>query len=266
MWTANHDSSLILHYILPVFNEAPILNQTRASLNAKTLQLLNENIQINQIYVNNGSTDSSIETMKNFSAYDASFKIFSESFAGIGYAYHRGAAEALRSQKQNSKDSWIVLSAADLPFEFSDLQSFLNKLPTSITPLMIGSKAHKKSKIDTHFNRKLASWIYLVLRKIILGMKTKDPQGVLFLRTDLAKILLPHLRSRNFFYTTELVYHAEKMKVPVLELPVIYQGSSRKSTVKIFRHGLQMIFQTIQLRMRKKPSDYFQVPQESEGK
>ncbi len=244
---------IFLSYILPVHNEEQILEQ---SVNQLVQRLSNyEKAEI--LLVENGSRDRSweiaLKLAKNTPG-QVCVKSFQEVQKGLGFALHRGMLEALNSPSENfpPQRHWLIMSAADLPFDMTDLEGFDNHVRSQNNRLMmLGSKAHPRSVIDYPRMRKAMSWGYRLMRRIFLGMKTQDSQGSVFLRADLAAQIYPLIQSRDFFYSTELVYFSEKKGFIPLELPVTLKLQKRPSTVRPFQDGLKMLRQIFKLRRRK---------------
>ena len=227
------------HYVLPVHNEEAHLANTVDSLT----QYLTSYPHSSILLCENGSIDASWEVCLKLSQKSTSqLQIIplKTSSAGIGHGYALGLEYLLKTDQIKNED-WIILSAADLPFRFSDIESLLSFKEKDRHPLYIGSKAHKDSVIQINFKRKVSSFFYYFLRKLILGMKTKDSQGVIIGRKSVFSKLFPKIKSRNFFFSTELVYYSEKQGVNPIELPVKYIETERTSRVKVFKHGMQMI-------------------------
>ena len=151
----------------------------------------------------------------------------------------------------------MILTASDLPFGFSDLNNFLSwykaHAPTKQLPtnMAMGSKGNPRSVIRNPLSRKIMTGIYRAARRTFLGMKTKDSQGSVFIRGTLAKELLPHVVSRNFFYSTELVFFAEQAGEKVEELAVTVADEIRPSTVRPLKDGSRMFLQIMELRKRE---------------
>jgi glycosyltransferase involved in cell wall biosynthesis len=236
-------------YIVAVHNEAAILEGTVRSL-ANRLPGVASRV----ILVENGSRDDSLEIARKTARDRAnpSFEVEHIPTAGIGYALDRGLEIGLASSKP---DTWFVLTAADLPFGYSDLDQFLPYLSRSRAPsrFFIGSKAHRESRGTNRGLRSVGSLAYRVARRLVAGMKTGDSQGTMFLRADLAAVLRPLVYSRDFFYSTELVFLAERLGEPVIEMPVVLEEEQRPSTVKLFRNGVTMLRQLVELRQRPLP-------------
>jgi hypothetical protein len=201
--------------------------------------------------VENGSGDDSAALAGRLATESGPVPVraFSLRDAGIGYAYDRGVREALLRGGPSSRH-WLVLTAADLPFGSSDLEQAVPYLQDPAAPLLIGSKAHHRSVVHVSRQRAAASQVYRVLRWLVAGMRTGDSQGSLFLRQDVAATLAPLVSARDYFYSTELVYHAERLRRPIVELPVTVAPEQRSSTVRPVRDGSAMLLSLLRTAKR----------------
>lgn len=239
-------------YVLPVHNEETIL----ASSVARVVERLRESDGAEIFLVENGSTDASWRIARELEAAGGPVPVraFSEPNAGIGYAYHRGLEEAL-ARYGPSSERWAVLTAADLPFAFTDLDAAAALLDGTSGRMMIGSKAHPSSDADMGPKRRAMSAVYRLARRAVLGMHVGDSQGSIFLRLDLAGELVPRIASRNFFYSTELCHYAERAGETIVELPVVLDRERRASTVRPWRDGTNMARQLWELRRLTRSSN-----------
>lgn len=250
-------------YVLPVHNEEKVLADNVARLVAHLSGDVSSHFgSLHVFLVENGSRDASwriAEELGKRSAAEKSgasgqkhaidVRAFREPNAGLGWAYQRGLEEAIATFGP-SKDHWAVLTAADLPFGFSDLEAALPTFEDPSARIMIGSKAHPRSVAGRAANRRLMSLVYRVARRVTIGMRVRDSQGSVFVRLDFASELLPRIESRGFFYSTELCYFAERRGEIIRELPIVLQESIRPSTVRPLRDGAEMAKELWRLRSR----------------
>lgn len=243
-----------LSYVVPVHNEQKLLERNLERLARRLSGLRGARI----VAVENGSTDRSWEILSSLPERlaDVPLSVFREKPAGLGYAYDRGLVELERddgtgSGSSESQPHWVVLAAADLPFGFSDLDAALPVLASPAPPsLILGSKAHPGSRVDRAVSRSTASIAYRRLRSTVLGMRVGDCQGSLFVEASVAFRLRPAIRSRDFFYTTELVFLVERAGLRWVEVPVLLEPQQRRSTVRLFRDGVALGAQVFDLRRR----------------
>ena len=242
-------TKLALSWVLPVHNDEATIAANVARLAAHTKTWPDSDI----LLVENGSRDASWARCEELGGERDGVVVrpFREPNAGIGFAYARGLAE-LEALHGTSTERWAVLTGSDLPWGFSDLDSALPLMTDGRAPVLIGSKAHPRSQAFGGYKRLAMSIAFRVLRRAILGMRTGDSQGSFFIRLDVAAPLAHRIQSRDFFYTTELVYYAESLPDGVIEVPAIIEPSQLvgHSTVRPLKHGSAMLRQLVQLRRR----------------
>jgi glycosyltransferase involved in cell wall biosynthesis len=236
--------------IMPVHNEAAIIEET-LKLWQKELEARNLN-NVPVILVENGSSDDSFLKIQNlekesFCSPTIKLRSFHSPDRGMGYAYQLGL-EKFFSESSSDNNLWVMLTVADLPFGFTDFNNFFEAISREPdTAVFIGSKSAKNSQVDMGVKRKIANLVFRFLRRVFLGIKVKDTQGVFFLRSDVIKEVYSSISARNFFYTTELVYLLEQKKISIKEIPVIYQGERRKSSVRIVKDGVGVVREMLRL-------------------
>lgn len=239
-----------LSYVLPVHNDEKTLEANVARLAEHLRHYRASEI----LLVENGSKDESWRVCEKLAGVqdDVPVHAFREPSAGIGFAYARGLAELERMHGADPS-RWAVLTGSDLPWGFSDLDSAKELLTGGKAPVIIGSKAHPDSVAFAGWKRYGLSLAFRVLRRVIVGMRTGDSQGSFFIRLDVGVPLAHRIVSRDFFYTTELVYYAEALPDGVVEVPAIIEPSQLvpgATSVRAFKHGKAMLRQLIALRAR----------------
>lgn len=156
---------------------------------------------------------------------------------GIGHGYKLGIEAATGDT--------LLLTAADLPFGFTDLESW-NKNDSPL--LAIGSKLHPKSIIERSFSRNISTKILYYLRKFIIPLNLpKDTQGTIFLETQLAKATVKNIKSLDFFFTTELIVKLVMMGKYFTELPVKLKKSNHKSSINFATDPFVFIFKILEI-------------------
>lgn len=167
---------------------------------------------------------------------------------------HAGIGAGLKLGIQNAAQDYVVLSGSDLPFGFSDIESFMKiKEQRGFCPAFaIGSKAHRDSDIAGYgLKRRLASVTFYLLRAVFLGSDTpKDSQGSLIIKTSLAKELIKKSRCENYTISLELATIYLKSGGTVEELPVVLTNHKGESSVSLIRDGIKMASDVIHLSRR----------------
>ena len=138
-----------------------------------------------------------------------------------------------------ANQKYVVLTGSDLPFSFTDIESFLKNK----NPLAIGSKLHPQSEIAKYeLKRKLSTYLFWLLRKTLLPVQTpKDSQGTVFLETELAKKILPQCVSNDYLLALEIISWCQKEGVNPVELPIQLENHDKESSVSLWKDGTKML-------------------------
>ena len=231
-------SSERLSYVVPVHNQEAVLPDTVPRLVAR----LRDHPGSEVLLVENGSTDGSMAVCVALAAVLDSPVVRVQAATAA-----RGLGHALRRGMELARGDVIVLTAADLPFGFSDLDAYLATRPAPM--LAIGSKAHPQSRVTASRLRQLMSGMFRVLRLLILGLRVGDSQGTILIQSALVRRILPYLRCGGFLITTEVVYAAQRAGAVAVELPIVYTAGGA-STVSPLRDSTRMAFGLLSLRRR----------------
>lgn len=228
-----------ISYLVPIYNEELVLADTAKTIIAR----LEDHPGSEVILVENGSTDRSPQLVEELA----------EALSGpnvrvIAAHSPKGYGNAMRHGIDLASGDLLVITAADLPFGFSDLDEALARRPRPA--LMIGSKAHPGSLVEVSAKRKLMSSAFRLLRRFALGLNVGDSQGTILIDRALAARIRPHLASADFFFSTELIALATRLGVTPVELPVDYSHPRPGSTVRPFHDGLRMARAVFELRPR----------------
>jgi dolichyl-phosphate beta-glucosyltransferase len=228
-----------ISYLVPIYNEEAALPASARAIADRLAQHPGSEL----IMVENGSTDRSPELVEELArelTRPGVDVVAAHSAKGYGNAMCHGIDLAT--------GDLLVITAADLPFGFSDLDE---ALALDARPaLMIGSKAHPASKVATSFKRRVMSEGFRLLRRAVINLEVGDSQGTILVDRALAQRIRPHLQAGGFFFSTELIALANRMGVTPLEIPVDYSRPREGSTVRPLEDGLRMGRALVELRGR----------------
>ena len=94
-----------------------------------------------------------------------------------------------------------------------------------VHPVVVGSKGHRDSDADRGLLRAVLSRGFWALRRVVLGMRTLDPQGTFVLGGDWARRIGPQRTEPGYLGTTELCFLAERLGAQPLQVPVRLPGA-----------------------------------------
>lgn len=229
--------------VVPAFNEEESLNEFYEVLSTNLLKLGQE---YEIIFVDDGSTDSTLRILQKFAAKDKKVKIFS-------FRKNRGKAEALTIGFQMAKGDYIVTLDADLQDRPEEINKLLEKSKEGFDLVSGWRKDRKDSKIFINFPSKLFNF----LSGLFWGLKLKDYNCGLKLYTkEAAKSLnlyggmqrfIPLLLYQNGFKVTEIPVAHEKRKY----------GKSKYGFSKSFKEFPDMFTMLFITKFAKHPLRFF---------
>jgi glycosyltransferase involved in cell wall biosynthesis len=232
-------AALTVTYVIAAYNEVEALPETVPAVVARLSEFPGSEV----IVVENGSTDETFDVacrLRNRCQNDAVAVQVTRSSKGLGNAIRRGIGLA--------SGKLVVITAADLPFGFSDLNALL---ALNIRPVVaLGSKAHPGSQVATSFERRLMSTAFRAVRYTALGLRIRDSQGSVLIDRDLAHHVLPFLQSEGYLITTEIAALAARAGYRPLELPVVYLDPRSDSKVRPLQDSWETLRAVLELRQR----------------
>lgn len=233
--------------VLPSYNEAKIL-ETNVT---KLLEFVRSNLNGNDFKIiisDNNSKDNSREVADKLKAL----------FPEVDYLFvpEQGKGNAIITpwQKWLADFDIFIFMDADLATDLQSLPDLIAGINNGYD-LVTGSRYLKESQVKRTVWRRLFSFGYRCLLKLVLGTKIRDlPCGFKAATPKVVKEILPQVRNRTWFFDSELVYLAEKAGLKIKEIPVKWQeprGKEDKSRVNITKVTLLYWQEVWRLRFRK---------------
>jgi hypothetical protein len=133
---------------------------------------------------------------------------------GKGYAVKLGALAAT--------GRWIAIVDADLDLDPAAIPTYLETAEREDLDFAIGSKRHPDSDVHYPRSRRMASWCYQQLNRILFRLDVRDTQvGLKVFRREVADDVVPLLLVKQFAFDLELLAVARALGYRrVRELPV----------------------------------------------
>lgn len=220
---------MLVDFCLPIKNEALILENSLNKLLAYCEQA-GFGFSWRIIGVVNGSDDASAAILQDFKRRFPGKIDFIE-------IIEPGKGRAL-------KEYWLISTAdifsfmdSDLAVSLDDLLALINPLIANEADLVIGSRFTAGAVIKRSQFRKLVSWSYNFLSRLLLGHRIADLQcGFKAIRREAYKQIEPHLLDAHWFFDTELIILATRFGFRVKQVPVDWRENRhqrRPSTVKV---------------------------------
>jgi|TARA_B100001142_G_scaffold111610_1_gene113583 glycosyltransferase involved in cell wall biosynthesis len=207
--------------IIPVYNEVESINELYKQL----LKALQEFSRYEIIFIDDGSSDGSVETIKKLSELDNSINL-------IQFHRNYGKSAALAEGFKHAKGNYIVTMDADLQDDPKEISNLINKLEEGFD-LVSGWKKDRKDPLS----KRLPSKLFNFVTRLFTGVHIHDFNcGLKIYRKAVVKTLelyggrhryIPAMVGQKKFKVSEII---------VNHRPRIY-GETKYGGSRLF-HGL----------------------------
>lgn len=228
--------------VVPVYNEEESLDKFYSRLK-ETLSKIDKNHEI--IFVDDGSTDSSLEIIKKLSSKDNTIKIYS-------FRRNQGKAEALTYGFKMANGDYIVTLDADLQDKPEEIQNLMDKSKEGFD-LVSGWRKNRKDAIYM----KLPSKLFNFLMSAFWGVHLHDYNcGLKLYKKDAIKDLNLYGGMHRF-----IPLLVSEKGFEVTEIPVIHDsrkfGKSKYGFSKVFKDIPDMFTILFLTKYAKRPLHFF---------
>ena len=203
----------LLSIVVPVYNGGPEIVGNIGTIRAAAgAGLAPEDVEL--LVVSDGSIDGTAERLLEARSDVDMRVIHYERNLGKGYAFKLGALAA--------DGDWIALVDSDLDLDPAAVPSYLEIARRDELDLAIGSKRHPASIVEYPRSRRVLSWGYQQLNRLLFGLNVRDTQvGLKVFRREVADEVFPLLLVKRFAIDLELLAVARALGFGrVRELPV----------------------------------------------
>lgn len=201
----------MLSIVVPAYNEGEHIYDNLMVID-KALQAFCSDYEI--IAVNDGSKDNTGAEVARAASDNPNIKDF-------GYDANRGKGGAVSWGAVNSRGDIVGFIDADLDLSPDLIAGYYKKMNDTGCDIVIGSKMHKESKLEYPAARKLFSFCYYIMLKVLFGLKCHDTQtGLKLYKGELIREIVPLRRIDGYAFDIELLALASKKKSSLIEMPV----------------------------------------------
>ncbi len=240
----------LLSLIIPVFRqEKTIVKNLRYILS----ELDSLTVPFEVIVVVDGFVDRSLEEAK---------KIKSPALIVIGYKSNHGKGYAVRYGMAKSRGNIVAFMDAGGDLGEEGLSMLLEHFRWYNADIIVGSKRHPASKVYYPWYRKIFSFGYQQVVKLLFGLNIRDSQvGLKLFRREVLEDVLPRLLVKQFAFDIEILAVAHHLGYTrIFEAPVELDFASRSSSItssNFWKVIFLMLWDTMSVFYRLKIVHYY---------
>jgi len=215
-----------LSIIVPCHNTGPGLRDFLARLEHELSAAGSYEI----IVVSDGSTDETLVTARDLA---------SPTLRVVHYAERSGKGHALRVGLGRARGEYVGFIDSDGDIDPRAVGPFLTLMRTYQPDILLGSKRHPMSQVTYPPLRRVMSWIYHKLTRLLFRVNVRDTQtGLKMVRREVLVVVLPRMFEKRYAWDLELLVVARTLGfTKVFEAPVRieYRFSSQVDLNATFR-------------------------------
>ena len=235
-----------LSIVIPAYNEAKNLKKGVLFEVRNYLEKLK--IEYEVIVVDDGSKDETKDLVKDFIKDKNNWKLLD--------LPHGGKAMAVMQGMQNAKGEIVLFTDMDQATPINQLEKFIPKFEEGYD-IVIGSRSGRAGAPPV---RKLAAFVFSLLRTVILGLPFKDTQcGFKAFNKKAVNALIPKIKHEwgvlhfrggavNAGFDVELLYLAKKYGFKIAEVNVIWNYVDTER-VQVIKDALAAIYDMFRIRI-----------------
>lgn len=242
------EAQLDVTVVVPFYNPGP---QLRENIQKLAEELARTGVGYEIIAVSDGSTDGSARSLAGLP---------SDVFQLIELPYNQGKGAALRTGLARGRGRYLGFIDADGDLDPALWSPFITLMNLYQPDLVMGSKRHPLSELEYPPLRRLYSWGYQQMTRVLFRMNIRDTQtGIKLVRRDVLARVLPLMVEQRFTFDLELLVIARSLgfgrffEAPVKVREQFTSTVSLRSVGQMLRDTL-MIFARLRLTRRYAPA------------
>lgn len=201
----------LLSVIVPCYNEEENIYKNILKM-SKIISGFYNNYEI--ICVNDGSKDNTKKELTKASKKDKKIKL-------ISYDENKGKGHALKVGTEKAKGELIVFIDCDLELPPLYIKKYLTIMDNTDADVVIASKMHKDSVINYPTTRKILSFCYYLLLKLLFNLRVKDTQtGLKLFKKEAIKKVMEVTEIEGFSFDIEILSIINRLGYKIVDAPI----------------------------------------------
>ncbi len=232
-----------LSVIVPAYNEAHHIADNIAALDG-VLRKLQRDYEI--IVVDDGSPDHTTAAAQQVARRYRQVTV-------VTNPQNLGKGQSIKRGFEHATGGIIAFIDADMDLHPKQLGALIEQLELAQADIAIGSKMHPRSKVAYPLNRRILSWGYRRLTRLLFRLNARDTQvGLKVFRRAVLDEVMPRVLVKRFAFDVELLVlatyygYGKIVEVPV-ELHYRYTSSVRPRDVKDMLQDTLAVFYRLRI-------------------
>jgi len=133
-----------------------------------------------------------------------------------------GKGRAIKKALHYITGDYTLFLDADMDLHPIQFQTLFDIMRLDKADIVIGSKLHPNSIVNYPLQRKIISFVYYLLIRILFNLPCHDTQtGLKLFKTEVLRNVLPRVLVKQFAFDLELLVNAHHLGYKIAEAPII---------------------------------------------
>jgi glycosyltransferase involved in cell wall biosynthesis len=233
--------------IMPAFNEAATVRDNLL----ETIRTFDEfGCDYEIILIDDGSADHTLSEALKVAQEHPNIKVKRN-------LENYGKGRALKKAFRYCSGEYIVFLDADLDLHPGQVQTLFDILKLDEADVVIGSKLHPNSRVEYPLSRKIISFVYYLIIKVLFGLPIHDTQtGLKVFKKEVLRHVFPRIVVKKFALDLEILANAQRLGYRIAEAPVVLNQKRHMGRIG-FKAMWQTGWDTLAIFYRMKILKYY---------
>jgi len=217
---------------MPAYNEADHI----ISSVEETIKTFNDfGCSWELLVIDDGSSDNTFDLLQGLASK------YPEQLIVRQNPYNLGKGRAIKKALRYLSGDYVVFLDADMDLHPLQVQTLFDIMRLDKADIVIGSKLHPNSVVDYPLDRRIISYVYYLLIRILFNLPCHDTQtGLKLFKTEVLREVFPRILVKQFAFDLEVLVNAHHLGFKITEAPIVLNPKRRYGRI-----GTTAIFITL---------------------
>jgi glycosyltransferase involved in cell wall biosynthesis len=232
-------SQVDLSFVVPAYNEEDSIENALDTLDEV---VKNKKLHYEIVVVDDGSKDRTLAKAMRYAKINGHVKV-------VSYTMNVGKGNAVKAGFMQTTGEIVIFTDSDMEIDLSTVSDYIEALQQG--DIVIASKRHPKSVVEIPLMRKVLSYGFNVLVRVLTGVTLRDTQaGLKAIKKSVCKDIFPRLTVKRYAFDVELLAVANLYGLKVVEMPVNLQMRAVFSIREVWKMFLDLLGIAYRLRLK----------------
>ncbi|MCX5705644.1 MAG: glycosyltransferase [Candidatus Omnitrophica bacterium] len=199
--------------VMPAYNEAARITH---SIEETARAFVDFGCEWELIVLDDGSTDDTFEVALNAASRQTDHVVVKRN------SYNMGKGRAIKRALHFVTGEYVVFLDADMDLHPLQIHTLFDIMRLDNADIVIGSKMHPNSVVNYPTERKVMSFGYYLLVRLLFNLPCHDTQtGLKLFKAQVLKDVFPRILVKKFAFDLEVLVNAHHLGYKIAEAPIV---------------------------------------------